>query len=107
MTTFYVCEYVPMFFVISFFYSATAALALLFPEIPMALMKQNAVLLFRSSLSQQVPHHYAGVLMELAKTSVYEMLRDDDTSASLTFEDRVNIALQLSKGLEVLKKIPI
>ena len=49
-----------------------------------------------------INHHGAGVLMELAKTSVHSLLRD--ASASLTFEDRVDIALQLSKGLEVLHR---
>jgi hypothetical protein len=40
--------------------------------------------------------------MERAKSSVYEMLHAVDASAALTFEDRVNIALHLCKGLEVL-----
>jgi hypothetical protein len=39
--------------------------------------------------------------MEQAKSSVFDMIHDANFSAALAFEDRVNIALQLSKGLEV------
>jgi hypothetical protein len=39
--------------------------------------------------------------MELAKSSVFQLLRAENADSSLDFEHRVNIALQLSMGLRV------
>ena len=47
------------------------------------------------------PQHCSGVLMELAKSSVFELIHAENSDSSLEFEHRVNIALQLSMGLKV------
>jgi hypothetical protein len=39
--------------------------------------------------------------MELAKSSVFELIHAENSDSSLEFEHRVNIALQLSMGLKV------
>jgi hypothetical protein len=46
-------------------------------------------------------NHFLGVLMERAKSSVFDMIHEEGAIDSLTFEHRVNIALQLSLGLKV------
>ena len=46
------------------------------------------------------PQYCSGVLMELAKSSVFDLIHADSADA-LEFEHRVNIALQLSMGLKV------
>ena len=47
------------------------------------------------------PQYCSGVLMELAKSSVFKLIHAENSDSSLEFEDRVNIALQLSMGLKV------
>ena len=47
------------------------------------------------------PQYFSGVLMELAKSSVFDLIKAENPNSSLEFEDRVNIALQLSMGLKV------
>lgn len=44
---------------------------------------------------------FLGVLMERAKSSVFDLIHAEGSIDSLTFEHRVNIALQLSMGLKV------
>jgi hypothetical protein len=39
--------------------------------------------------------------MELARCSVFNMIHSPDANVNISFEERVNIALHLSKGLEV------
>ena len=39
--------------------------------------------------------------MEQAKSSVFDLIKAENPNSSLEFEDRVNIALQLSMGLKV------